>query len=112
MDRQNRDAFHIFFMCSFIACGQVRDIGDFLTTEILVETPIQMIMIIFTLTSLIGVRLGLEVICRSAVIFFLGLIMFFSYYSFYYPTNKIRKYETTTFWLDKQGRQIVEKVES
>ena len=63
--------FYIFF----ISCGQVRDIGDFLTSEILVETPIQMIMIIFTITSLIGVRLGLEVICRSAVIFFPWIVM-------------------------------------
>jgi hypothetical protein len=59
--------FYIFF----IACGQVRDIGDFFTTEILVETPIQMIMIIFMITSLIGVRLGLEVIV--AIIWMLTL---------------------------------------
>ena len=65
------------FYVFFIVCGQVRDIGDFFTTEILVDTPIQMIMIIFTFTSLIGVRLGLEVICRSAVIFFPWIIMLF-----------------------------------
>ncbi|MCQ6282998.1 endospore germination permease, partial [Bacillus sp. EB600] len=63
--------FYIFH----ITCGQVRDIGDFFTTEILVETPLQIIMIIFALTCLIGVRLGLEVICRSAVIFFPWIVM-------------------------------------
>ncbi|MCQ6280813.1 endospore germination permease [Bacillus sp. EB600] len=63
------------FYVFLIACGQLRDIGDFFTTEILVDTPIQMIMIIFALTSLIGVRLGLEVICRSAVIFFPWIII-------------------------------------
>src|SRR5213595_2042998 len=58
--------FYVFLITS----GQVRDIGDFFTTEILVDTPLQMIMIIFVLTSLVGVRLGLEVISRSTVIFF------------------------------------------
>lgn len=63
------------FYVFHITCGQVRDMGDFFTTEIMVETPIQIIIIIFTITSLIGVRLGLEVICRSALIFFPWIAM-------------------------------------
>lgn len=42
---------------------------------ILVETPIEIIMLLFILTSLIGVRLGLEVISRSLLIFFPWIIM-------------------------------------
>ncbi|MCQ6280453.1 endospore germination permease [Bacillus sp. EB600] len=63
------------FYVYVIASGQVRDLGDFLTTEILVDTPVQMIMIIFVFASLIGVRLGLEVICRSVVIFFPWIVI-------------------------------------
>ena len=63
--------FYFFILSS----GMVREIGDFFTTEILVDTPIQMVMIMFLLTSLIGVRLGLEVICRTALIFFPWIVM-------------------------------------
>ncbi len=86
------------FYVYLIASGQVRDIGDFFTTEILVDTPVQMIMIIFTLTSLIGVRLGLEVICRSALIFFPWIVMLLFFIILLYdPTNKVRKY-SACFW--------------
>ncbi|WP_077212577.1 GerAB/ArcD/ProY family transporter [Bacillus dakarensis] len=60
----------------YLSSGLVREIGDFLTTQVLVETPIQMIMIMFLLISLFGVRLGLEVICRTAVIFFPWIVGF------------------------------------
>ena len=58
-----------------LSSGMVREIGDFFTTEILVDTPNPMVMIMFLLTSLIGVQLGLEVICRTAVIFFPWIVM-------------------------------------
>ena len=63
--------FYFFILSS----GVLREIGDFFATFILVETPIQMVMIAFLFTSLIGVRLGLEVICRTAVIFFPWIVM-------------------------------------
>ncbi|MCM3655514.1 endospore germination permease [Metabacillus litoralis] len=63
--------FYFFILSS----GMLREIGDFFTTHILVETPIQMVMIIFLFTSLIGVRLGLEVICRTVLIFFPWIVM-------------------------------------
>jgi spore germination protein KB len=63
--------FYFFILSS----GVLREIGDFFTTHILVGTPIQMIMIMFLLTSLIGVRLGLEVICRTVLIFFPWIVM-------------------------------------
>jgi spore germination protein KB len=78
------------FYVYLIACGQVRDLGDFFTTEVLVETPLQMIMIIFVFTSLMGVRLGLEVICRSAVIFFPWIVMLlFLLFFFLIPQIKL-----------------------
>ncbi|MBZ5750652.1 GerAB/ArcD/ProY family transporter [Metabacillus rhizolycopersici] len=78
------------FYVYHITCGQVRDMADFFTSQVLVETPIQMIIIIFVITSLIGVRLGLEVICRSAVIFFPWIIaLLFLLFFFLIPEVKL-----------------------
>lgn len=59
----------LFFML-FLTATNLRQIGDFITTQIMVDTPIQMIMFIFVLTSLYGIKLGLEVIGRSCEILF------------------------------------------
>lgn len=59
-----------------LSSGMLREIGDFFTTEILFDTPTQMVMIMFLLTSLTGVQLGLEVICRTMLIFFPWIVMF------------------------------------
>lgn len=61
-----------------ITCGGCRAIGDFVTTQIMVDTPIQVIIILFVLTSVIGIRLGLEVICRTALIFFPWIVLLLS----------------------------------
>ena len=61
-----------------ITSGGYRAIGDFFTTQVMVDTPIQVIIILFVLTSVIGVRLGLEVICRTALIFFPWIILLLS----------------------------------
>ena len=58
------------FYFYYLSASMFRDIGNFFVTEILVDTPIQIVMIMFLLTSLMGVQLGLEVICRTALIFF------------------------------------------
>lgn len=63
------------FYFYMLSSDMIREIGDFFTTQILVETPIQMIMLLFLLTSLFGVRLGLEVISRTAIIFFPWIVM-------------------------------------
>lgn len=44
--------------------------GNFMTTQILPETPMQATNIIFALIVIMGVRLGLEVLSRSAEILF------------------------------------------
>ncbi|WP_428909891.1 GerAB/ArcD/ProY family transporter [Niallia sp. Krafla_26] len=60
----------LFLLYLFQICiSLLREIGEFITTNVLVETPIQIIMTMFILTSLVGVRLGLEVIGRTATIF-------------------------------------------
>ncbi|MCM3655541.1 endospore germination permease [Metabacillus litoralis] len=66
--------FYLFYFF-ILSSGVLREIGDFFTTHILVDTPIEMVMIMFLLTSLIGVRLGLEVICRTVLIFFPWIVM-------------------------------------
>ncbi|MFM1654670.1 endospore germination permease [Brevibacillus sp. B_LB10_24] len=56
--------------CFINSAAYLREIGDFLTTNILPQTPIEAIHIIFLLIVLMGVRLGLESIARTAEIFF------------------------------------------
>jgi spore germination protein KB len=58
------------FYYYYLTAALLREIGDFVTTQIMVETPIHVIMIMFLFISLMGVRLGIEVICRTAIIFF------------------------------------------
>lgn len=58
--------YYFFYLTAML----LREIGDFFTTNVLVETPIQIIIVMFLITCLIGVRLGLEIIVRTAVIFF------------------------------------------
>lgn len=45
-------------------------VGNFLTTQIMPETPIQSINIIFACVVLMGVRLGIETLARSAEMLF------------------------------------------
>ncbi|CAH0258795.1 Spore germination protein YndE [Peribacillus simplex] len=58
------------FYILYLSSALLYEIGSFSTTQILVGTPIEMIMVLFLLTCIIGVRLGLEVISRTALIFF------------------------------------------
>jgi spore germination protein KB len=55
----------------------LREIGDFLTTQVMPETPIQVIIIMFLLVSLVAVRLGLEVISRTGEIFIIWIFLLF-----------------------------------
>lgn len=60
-------------------------LGNFMTTQIMPETPIQSINILFAIIVVMGVRLGLEPLARSAeilfpwfVLLFISLVMFIS----------------------------------
>lgn len=74
----------LFFFYFYIqTAGLLRIIGDFITTHIMPETPILAIEIIFIVTVIYGVRLGLEPFSRTAevvipwVIGFFFLLVFF-----------------------------------
>jgi len=55
----------------------IREIGDFMTTEMMQETPTQAIQILFLCVVILAVRLGLEVIGRTGEIFLPLIILFF-----------------------------------
>jgi spore germination protein KB len=59
----------LYFTFFFIICAfLVRIIGDFITTQIMPQTPIQAIIIIFLSIVIMGIRHGLEVFSRSSEI--------------------------------------------
>ncbi|HEY0827215.1 MAG TPA: endospore germination permease, partial [Bacilli bacterium] len=68
------------------------EISDFMATQIMPETPIQATMILFLGIVVIGVRLGLETIARTAEIFLPWIIMlFFIMVLFLLPDIQIEK---------------------
>ncbi|MFG6116326.1 endospore germination permease [Halobacillus sp. MO56] len=67
-----------FFHLSFIyilAALVLRNIGDFMTTQMMVDTPLQYTHILFLLVVVLGARLGIEVIGRSAEMFITWMII-------------------------------------
>lgn len=56
----------------------LREIGDFMTSHIIPETPIQVIMFLFMSIVLMAARLGLEPLARSAEILFPFVVLFLS----------------------------------
>jgi len=61
----------------FIATVSLRNIGAFLTDQILTETPIEVIYIMVMAVVAMGVRLGLETFSRAAELFFPWITMLF-----------------------------------
>ncbi|MCZ8511607.1 endospore germination permease [Paenibacillus filicis] len=55
----------------------LRFIGDFITTQMLPETPIESVLIIFMVIAVIGARAGIETLARSAEVFFPAFVLFF-----------------------------------
>jgi spore germination protein KB len=69
-------AFALFFIYVFItAVLTLRNIGDFLTTQIMQQTPIQAIHICVMLVVIMGVKLGIEPLARAAELFFPWVIL-------------------------------------
>ncbi|WP_051541187.1 GerAB/ArcD/ProY family transporter [Caldalkalibacillus mannanilyticus] len=64
-----------FFLISAL---DLRDIGEFMITHTLGETPIEAILILFTAIVVMGARLGMEVLARTAQIFFPWVLLMFS----------------------------------
>lgn len=68
----------VFLVYPFITLvAFTREISDFMTTEMMPETPNQAIQILFSCIVVFGVRLGLEVIARTGEIFFPLIIFLF-----------------------------------
>ena len=69
----------LFFSYSFILTSLVlRNLGDFLTSTVLPETPIKAIHLLYLVIVIIGVHYGINNIARTADIFFrLIFILFF-----------------------------------
>ncbi|MGG3283895.1 GerAB/ArcD/ProY family transporter [Paenibacillus solani] len=55
----------------------LHDVGLFMTVQMLPETPIQAIIYLFGLLVILGVRLGLEVLARSAELLFPWFLLLF-----------------------------------
>ncbi|XEC95547.1 endospore germination permease [Paenibacillus tarimensis] len=68
----------LFLPFPFLLASLVlRNIGDFLTTYIMPETPIQFIHILMLIVVMMGIRLGIETIARAAEIIFPWFIILF-----------------------------------
>jgi spore germination protein KB len=68
----------IFISFCFIGAATVLFyMGNFVNTQVMPETPIQAINIIFAIVVVMGVRLGLETLVRAAEIFFPWVIFLF-----------------------------------
>lgn len=64
-------AFALFLLYVFVsAVLTLRNIGDFMTSQIIQATPIQAVHILFMFVVVMGVRLGLEPLARAAELFF------------------------------------------
>ncbi|SEN99325.1 endospore germination permease [Paenibacillus sp. OV219] len=61
----------LLFLTYFLILSALvlRNVGDFITTIVMPETPIQVVHALFVLAVVMGVSLGIEVIARSAEIF-------------------------------------------
>ncbi|WP_408007523.1 endospore germination permease [Pseudalkalibacillus sp. A8] len=57
--------------------GILWDLGDFMTTQIMPETPINAILILFLSIVIIGIKIGLEPLARAAEIYFPIVILLF-----------------------------------
>ncbi|GGD76555.1 GerAB/ArcD/ProY family transporter [Paenibacillus nasutitermitis] len=66
--------FVLYFLLNTSA--MLREASDFITTSILVETPLRAIHFMMILVLMIGIRLGLEPIARASEIFFPWFLFF------------------------------------
>ncbi|MEK4535646.1 endospore germination permease [Peribacillus sp. FSL K6-1552] len=72
----------LFFTYFMINAGlTLRNIGDFMTTQFIPETPIEAIFIVFLAIVIIGTRNGIEPLSRSAEVLFPLVILLFIIFS-------------------------------
>ncbi len=58
-------------------CAEARYIGDFMSIQILTETPLNVILLLFTAVVMIAVRTGLTVMARSGQMFLVMFLVLF-----------------------------------
>ncbi|WP_017378940.1 GerAB/ArcD/ProY family transporter [Paenisporosarcina sp. TG-14] len=82
----------VFIYALLLTALTLREIGDFVVTLILPETPIESILILFISVVIIGVRYGLENIARTSELFFPWvLFLFLIFFLFLVPEIEIQK---------------------
>lgn len=67
--------FLFFFYFYTLSSQLLRDVGDFISVQVMPETPIQAIIVLLLVAVVIGVKYGLEVIARTAEFFFPWIII-------------------------------------
>jgi spore germination protein KB len=68
---------YLFYFLT-LTSGLLRQAGDFITTEIMPETPIQALIILILFVVVMAVRLGLEVFARMSEVFMPWVFMLFA----------------------------------
>ncbi|WP_171692119.1 GerAB/ArcD/ProY family transporter [Paenibacillus germinis] len=76
-------AFLTLIFCSMV----VFYVGDFMNTQIMPTTPIQAIHIVFILVIIMGAKLGMVVLLRTAEIFFPWILLLFIFFIFFNTPN-------------------------
>jgi spore germination protein KB len=69
--------FLLITFCFLLGALVLRNIGDFMVTQIMPKTPIQAVHIVFAMIVVMGARLGVETLARSAEILFPWVILLF-----------------------------------
>lgn len=73
--------FFLFYLFLSVS-AHIRELSDFITTQILIETPIKVVLLLFITIIMIGVRCGLGTIARACEVLypvvFIFLIILFS----------------------------------
>lgn len=64
------------FPTFLLTAGILREIGDFFTTQVMIETPIHAIHILTLIVAIYCIRSGLEVIARTGEVFFPWIVLF------------------------------------
>ncbi|KRE72937.1 spore gernimation protein [Paenibacillus sp. Soil750] len=69
----------LLYFCFFflLAALVLRNIGDFVVTQVLPDTPLQFILMIFLAVVIMASRQGIETIARTGEIFFPWVMIFF-----------------------------------
>lgn len=70
-------SFLFYFFVFLLGAFMLRVMGDFMTTQIMPETPIEALMILFVGVVVMAARMGIETFSRAAEIFFPWMIFLF-----------------------------------